>query len=71
MDEAQRRRLILDYIAQHPRCHVREVIAEVKPMMSTKAALRCIHLLEAEGAIIVDVQIVHHNFRVHILEVAP
>lgn len=69
MDEGQRRQIILDYIATHPRCHVREVIKAVRPWMATHTAYRCLSRLEGDGSVCVEVIVTRGGRRTFELEV--
>lgn len=69
MDDAQRRQVILDYIEKHPRCHVREVIAGVRPWMASQTAFRCLSRLQGDGSVCVEVIITAGGKRLFELEV--
>ena len=70
LDEDQRRQIILDYIAAHPRCHVREVIAAVKPSMATHTAFRCLNRLEGDGSVCVEIVVTKGGRKSYELEVS-
>lgn len=69
LDDDQRRQIILDYIAEHPRCHVREVISAMRPFMACHTAFRCLSRLEGDGSVCVDVIVTRGGRRTYELEV--
>lgn len=57
MNAEMREAVVLDFIREHPGCHIRETIRGVSHIMTSMVAARAIHRLIDDGRVHLDISV--------------